>query len=157
MRWARVLLAVMLAAVIGLTIFGTLAVRHVTVESANAGRAADRFAHVHAEYPGGPALRIELDAEGRAHVVPRGDPPHGDRPSRLRVLAYRVRDDRLAEADVPYWFVRLKRPALAFALRRTGVDLDALGLSGAELDAHGPGILIDREGRDGDRVMVWLE
>ena len=106
--------------------------------------------------PGADPL-LTLDDAGR--VVRRQEPPASgrSRPTRLGVLAYRARDQRLVTADVPFWFFRLKGPAAQFAVRGTGLDLERLQITPADLERHGPAVVIDHTNRDGDRLLVWAE
>jgi hypothetical protein len=73
------------------------------------------------------------------------------------VLAYRASEERLVEADVPLLFLRVKGPAVAFALRGTNFDLESLGLTAADLVDAGPGIVLDETRGNGDRVLAWTQ
>jgi hypothetical protein len=53
--------------------------------------------------------------------------------------------------------VTLKGPALQYATRGTGVDLDRLGITPADIKRHGPGPILDETRSNGDRVLVWVE
>jgi hypothetical protein len=100
---------------------------------------------------------LDLDPSGR--VVRRSSPPRerSGQLERLRILVYQVQQRRLVQADVPFWFVALKGPALQYAVRDTGVDLDRLGVTAADLRRHGPGPVLDETRPNGDRVLVWVE
>ncbi len=149
-------MVVAVGAGVGLTVFGILAYRAVTVERADAPEALRRFAAIRATV-GGAAPLLMLDGAGR--VARRQEPPAGPRarPARLGVLAYRARDQRLLTADVPFWFFKLKGPAAQFAVRGTGLDLERLQITAADLERYGPAVVIDHTNRDGDRLLVWTE
>jgi hypothetical protein len=51
----------------------------------------------------------------------------------------------------------LKGPAIQFALRGTEIDLKELGVSAADLESHGPGLVLDETSANGDRLLVWTE
>lgn len=90
----------------------------------------------------------------------RRQPPERNQaapPTRLRVLAYRTPQQRLVQADVPFWFLRLKGPAVQYALRGTGLDLEQLGVSPADLERYGICLLLDETRTNGDRLLVWTE
>jgi hypothetical protein len=149
-------LALAAGALIGFTIFGVLVYRAVTVEQADAPAALRRFAAIRAAVGAGAPL-LTLDEAGR--VTRRADPPASERarPTRLGVLAYRAHDERLIAVDIPFWFFKLKGPAAQFAVRGTGLDLERLQITAADLELHGPSVVIDQSSTTGDRLLVWTE
>jgi hypothetical protein len=143
------------AASLGLSLFGALAWRAVTVNRANAATAAERFNIIRSRLSGSPPL-VQRDASGR--FVRRDRPTAPDAaPTRLKVLAYRPSADGLAEADVPFWFFKAKGPAVQLALRGTGFDLESLGLTAVDLERAGTGIVVDEIRDNGDRILAWTE
>jgi hypothetical protein len=152
----RILSLLFIAGVIGMAAFGVMVYRAVTFETAESSDALREFARVRAGMPPAPAL-LGLDAAGN---VVRREQPRTDSPRpihRLRVLAYHSGTRRLVSADVPFWFFRLKGPAAQFALRDTGLDLERLRITSAELARHGPAVVIDSSRDNGDRLLVWTE
>lgn len=143
-------------ALVGFTIFGVLVSRAVTVEHAEASEALRRFEAVRSSLGHTPPL-LTLDESGS--VSRRTDPPASSpaRPSRLAVLAYHANARRLVSADVPFWFFKLKGPAAQYAIRGTGLDLERLGITAADLERHGPSVVIDHTRPSGDRLLVWTE
>ena len=156
MRASRLLLLLLAAALIGFSIFGVLVYRAVDVERADGPEALRRFSAARAAF-GDRTPMLEVDGAGQ--VVRRADPPDAAPGAleRLEVLAYRSADHRLVRARVPFWFFRLKRPALEYALRGTGLDLDRLQLRAADLERHGPGLILDQTSANGDRLLVWTK
>jgi hypothetical protein len=156
MRPSRILVLLLVAAALGLAGFAYLASNTVTVDQADESDAARRFLAARAAF--GSALpMLEVDASG--HVVRRPSPPleAAVHLERLHILLYQVEARRLVQAEVPFWFVRLKGPALQYALRGTGVDLDRLGVTAADIERHGRGPILDETRGNGDRVLVWVE
>lgn len=156
MRTSRILILLAAGAVIGFAIFGAMVYRAVDVEEADRPEALRRFSSVRAAF-GDETPMLEIDASGR--VLRRADPPGATPrpPERLEVLAYRSNDERLVSAHVPFWFFRLKRPALEYVLSGTGLDLDRLQLTAGDLVRHGPGLILDQASANGDRLLVWTE
>jgi hypothetical protein len=156
MRTSRILILLAAGALVGFSIFGVMVSRAVDVEEADRPEALRRFSTARAAFAG-QAPMLGLDAAGR--VVRRADPPEATPRAlrRLEVLAYRAGDARLVSAHVPFWFFRLKRPALEYALSGTGLDLDRLQLTAADLERHGPGLVLDETSGNGDRLLVWTE
>jgi hypothetical protein len=156
MRPTRILIVLLVAATLGLAGFAYLATNAVTVERADESDAAQRFLAARAVFGSAQPM---LDIEPSGRVVRRPSPPREgtSRLERFRILVYQVQQRRLVRADVPFWFVALKGPALQYAVRDTGVDLDRLGVTAADLQRHGPGPILDETRPNGDRVLVWVE
>ncbi len=150
---ARLLAWVALAGVVGVAIFGLLAWRSVAVEHADPDQALGRFTAIRERFAGTEPL-LHVDAAG--HVT-RRPPPANEiaPPSRLHVLAYRRPE--LVRADVPFWFLRAKGPALQYSLRGTGLDLKRLGVTAADLQRYGPCLVLDEARANGERLLVWTE
>jgi hypothetical protein len=155
-REALLALAIVLcAAAVGLSIFGALAWRAVTIHRTDQSDALRRFTAIRDRLPASAPL-VHRDASGRfvrTDVAPR----QGVDATRLRVLAYRVQEERLVEVDVPLWFLRAKGPALQLALRGTSIDFDALGVTAADLERAGNAVVLDETPSGGDRILVWTE
>lgn len=156
MRTRRIVLGLVAAAVAGIAVFGFLASRAVTVEEAPASDALRRFEAVRASL-GGVEPLLALDEAG--NVIRRASPPSSSpRPvTRLGVLTYHAGGQRLVTADVPMWFFRLKGPAAQYAVRGTGLDLERLQITAADLERFDPSVVIDHARANGDRLLVWTE
>jgi hypothetical protein len=155
MRPVRTVLVFLLAAGLGLAIFGVMVRRAVTLEEMAPADAGHRFEAVRAGF-GSAVPLVTLDAGGRP-VRTAADSTAATRPApeHLYVLVYRAREERLARAEVPFWFFKLKGPAVRLALRETDFDLDRLGLTPGELERLGPRLVFEETKPDGDRVLVW--
>lgn len=143
----------------GFSIFGSLVYRAVSVEEASSSEALSRFAAVRKKFADQVPM-LEVDASGR--IIRSAAPPAAAASvvpgvKRLEVLGYRAAEERLVAAHVPLWFFSLKRPALQFAVRDTGLDLDHLRLTAEDLSRHGPGLVLDQVRPNGDRLLVWAE
>jgi hypothetical protein len=156
MRPSRILLLLVVAAVLGVGVFVYLASNTVTVERADDSEAMRQFQAARAAFGATPPM-LEVDATGRVvrHASPPSEDVHGLR--QLRVLVFQAQQRRLIRSDVPFWFVTIKGPALQFALRGTGVDLEGLGVTAADIRRHGPGPILDETRSNGDRILVWVE
>jgi hypothetical protein len=156
MRPTRILTLLLVAAILGLAAFGYLVSNVVTVARVEDSDGSRRFLAARAAF-GSARPMLEIAPSGR--VVRRPSPPRegAGHLERFRILVYQLQQRRLLEADVPFWFVSLKGPALQYAVRDTGVDLDRLGVTAADLQRHGPGPILDETRANGDRVLVWVE
>jgi hypothetical protein len=144
------------AAVAGIGVFAFLAWRSVTVELAPPEDALRQFAAVRNRLPWAePVLRVDwAGAITRRNIPIASGAAH---PKRLRVLAYRLPEQRLVRADVPFWFFKVKGPAAQYALRGTGLDLERLAVTPADLEEYGACLVLDETRANGDRLLVWTE
>jgi hypothetical protein len=155
MRTARLISYVALAAAAGLIVFGLMAWRSVTVERAEPDDALRRFVEIRSRFAGTePILRVEADGRVVRSREPMGE---GRPPKYFRVLAYRAQERRLVRANIAFWFLKAKGPAVKYSLRGTGLDLDRLGISPADLARYGPSVVLDETGSDGGRLLVWTD
>ena len=152
----RLIVGLLSGAVFGLLTFGILAYRAVSLEQASAPEALRRFTDIRARL-GGTAPLLTLDSAG--NVVRRTEPPAMARRKiqRFRVLVYQVAEERLVAADVPFWFFKVKGTAAQYAVHGTGLDLERLGITGADLERYEPSLIIDHVRPNGDRMLVWTE
>jgi hypothetical protein len=149
------LILFILAVAVGFTVFGVLAWRSVTVQRVDVTEAPSRFNEVLAELPATPAL-VTRDASGRFVRRPSSGTT-GLRPDQLHVLMYRDDEQRLIRADVPLWFFKVKGPAVQYALRGTGFDLEALNLTASDLEQFGVGVVLNETRTNGDRMLAWTQ
>ena len=141
------------ALVIGLFVFGALAWRAVTTEHADPVDAQNRFAAALAAAASKTPL-IKRDSSGH-WARPAGNRSRGSQPTHLEVLAYRASEERIIKADVPLWFLKIKGPAVNYALDGTGFDLATSGLTASDLERAGAGVVVDETRTNGDRVLAW--
>ena len=149
-------LVLVMCALIGLAVFALLARQAVTVEDGTRADAERRIAGIRAGLPSKAPL-VEIDDEGRLARMAATSEATGRQIARLRALVWRASDRRLVSVDSPFWFVKLKGPAAAYVLQGTGLDLDRLGLTPADLERFGPAVIVDHTSRDGSRLLMWTQ
>jgi hypothetical protein len=144
------------AAAAGIGVFAFLAWRSVTVEEATSDDALRQFAEVRKRLAWAePMLRVDsIGGVTRRNVPTTSGTAH---PTRLRVLAYRRPEQHLVRADVPFWVFKVKGPAAQYALRGTGLDLERLAVTPADLEGYGVCLVLDETRANGDRLLVWTE
>jgi hypothetical protein len=155
-RPLRVLAIVLVFGLAGLAVFAVLVWRAVSIEDAPRAEAERRIAIARAGLPSKAPL-VELDAEGRVIRTTSSSEGTARPVARLKALAWHAADQRLVSADTPFWFFKLKGPAARYALTGTGFDLNRLGLTPADLERFGPGVIVDYASRAGDHLLVWTE
>ncbi len=149
-----VILVVLAAASLGLSVFGGMAWRAISVQQMDDTGAQHNFEDVLARARSPTPL---VRRESGRFVRRPSSPPVGPPPRDLHVLAYYADGQRLVRADVPLWFFTVKGPAAAYALRGTGFDLETLGLTSRDLQQAGAGIILDETRPTGDRILAWTE
>jgi hypothetical protein len=154
-RNSRLLWCVAIAAMVGIGVFAFFAWHTVTVEQIQPNEVLTRFAEIRTTLPCTEPI-WHVDAAGG---VTRREAPREPqtRPTRLRVLAYRAPQERLVRVDVPFWFLKVKGPGVQYALGETGLDLERLGITPADLEQYGPCLVLDQTRANGDRLLVWTE
>jgi hypothetical protein len=77
----------------------------------------------------------------------------------LRVLAYDTRAGKLVRITIPFWLLRLAPSRHFSVLDDNGIDFDSdrVHLTIADLERHGPGLILDQTDRRGSKVLVWTE
>ena len=106
---ARVGVGVFLvAAVIGVVVFGVMAWRSVSVLEIDTSGAMHNFEEARMRVPS-PTPLVQRDASGTFVRRPSVQTP-GPAPTELHALAYHVDGQRLVRADVPLWFFKVKGP-----------------------------------------------
>jgi hypothetical protein len=159
--WLSIALGVLLViGLLGLAIVGGgiyFVYSHVNTGPASQADARDRFTAARQMLAGKPPL-IEIQ-EDREPIVHR--PPASAAAARLqhlRVLAFDPDDGRMTEVDIPFWLVRLM-PSGRFSFRDNNIEIEAedLRVTVADLERHGPGLVLDHETRQGGRVLAWTE
>jgi len=156
------------AGLIGLALFACLilvgsvaylALRHLEVQNVSPAFAERQFEEIRSRFQGQePMIDFEGETWGEP-IIHRA--PADARPEPLRtlhVLAFNRRDGKLVQLDLPFWLLRLKSGA--GVLRLPSLDLaefERMELRAEEIEKHGPGLLMDHEGRAGERVLLWVE
>ncbi|NNF08407.1 MAG: hypothetical protein HKN21_16725 [Candidatus Eisenbacteria bacterium] len=157
MKVPHVLIALLIAAVIGVSIFGYLASRAIHRESADPAAALQRFEAARDSISAlGPLLKLS-DEEGVEAVEPPPETQTKHKLSQIKFLAYEVKEEKLTQGAVPFWFYRLKGPAFSFGLSDSRFDIEKLGLTTDDLERFGPAVIIDETMQSGDRILVWTE
>ena len=153
-RYGRVLVGIALVALLAVGVFGVFAWQSISIETLAQDHAIARFERARSMFSGRPPILTASGGRLRPAVPPAGPV---QRPTRFCVLAYRAPEGRLATVSLPFWFLTMKGPAVAYSLRDTGLDLDRLGVTPADLERYGPALVLDETRANGDRLLIWTE
>jgi len=147
----RVLAVLAMAGLAGAGVFLSLARLAVSGGKTTAHASDSTFAAVLSRFPqdDGP-----LEPDSLALIDGTGG---GHHLAALHVLTYEAAAEREVRVDVPFWFVKLKGPAAALVLRRTGYDLREHKWTPEDLERRGPGILVHETRPNGNRILVWTD
>jgi hypothetical protein len=155
--WQMALIGLLVAGGVGLAVFLMLARQAVKVERADRTTAHRELDEARSAFGKAMPL-VTLDADNKPHRQARLPQRGQQQPaSQLMALAYRAPDEALVRAKVPLWFLRMKEPAVRFALGGTGLDPVELGLTADELEQLGRALVLDVTKANGDRLLVWTE
>ena len=131
--------------------------RHTTVTQAPAQEADKAFDRVRAQFPQRPPL-VEIVDPGpimtdiRVHRPPESAPRQAVQ--FFQVLVFDGRTNKLVRSRAPVWWMRFSAENL---LAQLGVHLGGLALTVADVERHGPGVVLDFAPPGGGRVLVWVE
>jgi hypothetical protein len=145
-----------------LTAVAVFVVQHRDVRPLTAPAAQAELDRLRARFAGQTPL---VDVPARADRSPAA--AAGTRPLRAfhTVIFDRRGGDRLVAITVPFWFgCRYARHDGSFAwlgeltfLDDTEFDPEPMQLSIAEIERHGPGLLVDRRHPGGGQFIAWVE
>jgi hypothetical protein len=145
-----------LLAIVGLGSAVWLFMRSFDVGKADAATASQQFDEIRSRFAGVTPVLAIRDEEP---VVTRRPPAQstGARLTTLHVLAWDPDDSDIARIDLPFWLLRLKSGPIEIASDRGWGGDKELGITVEELERYGPTLVLDHEGEDGERVLVWTE
>lgn len=150
-----VMVGVALVAGAGFWIYQTVAPAATFVDQA---KADEQLEAIRTGLPSRVPL-IDPDApDGEPRLRSEGRPAFTGELQSLHVAAYDRRAGKLVRFSIPFWLLRMA-PGGNVSFGDQALD-DLAGrekLTVRELEALGPGLLIDEAKPDGDRVIVWTE
>ena len=149
------LTVVLCAAMVGLSIFGALAWRAVTIRRADASGALRRFTAIRARLPTTSpwctaTFRADWFGATRDRVKARVRHACEYSPIVSRRNASWRWTFRCGSSGV-------KGPAMQFALRGTSIEFQSLGVTAADLQRAGAAVVLDETRSNGDRILAWTE
>ena len=118
-------------------------------------RATEELEAVRARFAGQAPL-ITIDADDRATVVPRTRVGETALTS-LHVLAFDPREHRLTRLTLPFWVLRLTPGNGELHIGDDTLRLRGERITIKDVEAAGPGLLVDHADDEGHRVLAWTE
>ena len=157
MNLRKVLLGIGLAAMCGLSVFAYVAWHASDVMRVEPNEADQAFQLALDRFGPDAVPMVARDTTGSYQHAARSEEVSEERPERLVILTHHSQQGGLVRTEVPFWFLRMKGPALQFVLRGTDFDLRELGITPRDLIDNGPGVVVHEVYGGGDRLLVWLE
>lgn len=142
--------ALLAAAIVTLSVY---VFRQIDRQTVGTDRAEAEFTRVRARFVREQAL-VEITGTGTALVHP--DPGRGGAVHTVHLLAYSPRTRHLVHAALPVWLLRLV-PAPYALLDQSEMGIAGVRLTLADIEHHGPGLLLDHQPVDGAQALVWVE
>jgi hypothetical protein len=153
---ALVLVLMLGAALVGGTAWIVYQSSSMRSERTTPERASDELRGVRDRFAGQSPL-IMIDEHERATIVRRTRRPDAS-PTLLHVVAYDPGDNHLKRLTLPFWLVRLSGSGGEIKIGDDVLEKTrGARLSIRDVEAAGPGLLIDHTDRDGRRVLVWTD
>ena len=158
--WAAVLIAaglvaaVLMIAAVGGSVYWVT--RHIDSQATSDASAEDELSRTRARFAGQAAL---LEIRGPRDVVVLRDARRSDAPRRelttLHVLAFDPDAGKIVRVNMPFWLLRLA-PGRRVRFGASSVDAN-VRLTLDDVEAGGPGLLVDGRSPDGQQFIVWTE
>ena len=132
---------------------------HVHSQSVAQEAAGDRFARVRQQFAGKQPLIEIVDRDQVVLHRSETPPSTSARVQTLHALVYDTDEQKLMDLNIPFWLLRLAPSGGHFSLNSNGIDIDSdhLNVTVADLERHGPGLIMDHHDRHGSLVLVWSE
>lgn len=161
-RWVPIAIGVafiLVCIVIGLAVVATSVFReNVDVKTTDAAAATTAFDDIRRRFGERPPL-LEI-RDGRPHRVSTAQRGASSTVAleRMMILAWDPDDNHLARVTLPFWLLRMKATPINFGSYAADIDDGEMpDLRVEDLEAHGPGIVLEHASPAGQRVLVWLE
>jgi len=135
-------------------------VRHLEIRPVSTASAGQEYDRLRDRFAGQtPLIEFERDNPARFRV---NRPPEQRAPgkiSTLHIFAWGPRDGKIVRLDLPVWLLRLKSSSGYWhsSWRGDEFNFDDMHLTVEDIERNGPGLILDFEGRRGERVLLWTE
>ena len=119
--------------------------------------AMKQFDEVRNRFPGQQPL-IQLVDDKPQYVEERARQSASQKPlTTLHVIAFDRDEGNLVTFSLPFWLLRMKSGPIRISAYQQGWDDRGVSFSVADIEKHGPGIIVDAAERGEGRVIIWAE
>jgi hypothetical protein len=122
--------------------------------------AAKQLDEIRAKFPGEPKLTFSKRPDGQADVKVAAPATSTTSLTALHVAAFDPSENKLVQVTVPFWLLRM---APSGKMKVNGDEIlnhlqtPSGHLTPKDIEALGPGLLVDHVEADGSRVVIWSE
>ena len=158
---------IVLASIVGLGVFGMVVLvglgvyvfmNNVNIEDATPETAELSFREARARFIGDePLIRLTRENGDIQAEILRRDRPSDVRPAALHVMVWDPDEERLVNVRLPLWVRRFSDNGTVDFSAADGDIVGDLDLSFEDIDHHGPGLVLDYQDADRERVLLWAE
>lgn len=131
--------------------------QNVDTQTSNETDASVAFADVRRQFADkAPLLEMR---DGKPHrMVIAGERRSTAELQHLKLMVWNPHDNHLTRVTLPFWLLRMKSTPINLGSYASGLDdSDGHDLRVEDLEAYGPGIVLEHTSSKGDQVIVWLE
>ena len=104
-----------------------------------------------------PLIRLTRENGSVRAEILRRDRPSDVRPESLHVMVWDPSEERLVNVRIPLWLLRFGDNATVDFSEADGDIVGDLDLSLEDIDYHGPGLVLDYQDTDRERVLLWAQ
>ena len=159
--WLWVLLGVFLLFVVmaagGLFFAVSFFRQAMTVTEMSPTGADSQFDSVRAKFAGQQPLIQLIDGRPQ-YVAERATQTDSNaRLTTMHVMAWDDDEGKLVTFDIPFWLLRLKSGPIQLSAYSQGWDDRGVSFNIADIERHGPGLVLDVDEPNQGRVIIWAE
>ncbi len=158
-----VVLFLVIIAVAAIGGFGYYMYRQMAPSQTVGAQSEQEFADVSARFEGQvPYIDFSSKDSGEGVVHHEQEKPEAAKVKQLRLVAYNPDDRKLVRVTLPMWLLNYARnKPISFSGSGGGVQWDEdrvrLKVTPAEIERHGPGLIVNATSRSGEKVIIWAE
>jgi hypothetical protein len=158
--WVWVVLGVVVLGILGVIALAGAGLwfvkSHVDIRSTTVTAASSDFQTVRERFAAQKPL-VVLDEHGNFLQANTDRPTSNQPPQTLNVMVFDPREERVVRLDLPFWLLRLKMRGTRIDVGGSNVDLAKLRLTVEDLERYGPTLILDQQGHNGERVLIWSQ
>lgn len=131
--------------------------QNMSITRMSASSADAEFDKVRARFAGQKPL-VEFVDGGPQYLGDRTTRDPSSAPLKtMHVIAWDDDEEHLVTFSLPFWLLRMKSGPIRLSAYSAGWDDRGVSFDVADLEKHGPGLLMDLSERDEGRVIIWME
>ena len=145
------------AAFIGVVAIAVM--RNADIRATPAATAEHEYSELRSHFQGqSPLIEMDTDNPGSVKVNRHLEKMPGRQVERIKVYAWTPKEGKVLRLTLPIWLLRLKSTSGTVKWDwNLNVRFEDLDLTLEDIELHGPGLLLDMEDLNGNRLLAWSE